>query len=99
MTMGRDSYGDVTLAFLLGAVVGSAVALLYAPATGAETRRKLAEATARLRDNSEEKYEQAKEFLVDKLDQSKAYLQDRKEEVGAAASAAKDAYRKAKEQH
>ena len=40
-----------------------------------------------------------KDYLVEKLDQSKAYLSDRKEEVGEAASAAKDAYRKAKEQH
>lgn len=97
--MGRESYGDVTLAFLLGAVVGSAVALLYAPAPGAETRRKLAEASARLRDDSEEKYAQAKDYLVEKLDQSKAYLQDRKEEVGAAVNAGKEAFRKSKEQH
>ncbi|HNW91969.1 MAG TPA: YtxH domain-containing protein [bacterium] len=97
--MGRESYGDVTLAFLLGAVTGAAVALLYAPATGAETRRKLAEASARLRDNSEEKFEQAKDYLGDKYDASRAYLQDRKDEVSAAVSAGKDAFRKAKEQH
>jgi gas vesicle protein len=38
-----SSAGSVLLAFALGAVAGAAVALLYAPATGEETRRKLAE--------------------------------------------------------
>jgi gas vesicle protein len=44
--MGRDDgtgAGSVLLAFLVGAVAGAAVALLYAPATGAETREFLGE--------------------------------------------------------
>jgi gas vesicle protein len=44
--MGRDEEsgaGTVLLAFLLGAVAGAAVALLYAPATGRETRELLTE--------------------------------------------------------
>ena len=42
--MARDEgagAGSVMLAFLLGAVSGAAVALLYAPATGRETREYL----------------------------------------------------------
>ena len=44
--MARDDgagAGSVLLAFLLGAVAGAAVALLYAPATGQETREFLGE--------------------------------------------------------
>ena len=44
--MARDDgagAGSVLLAFLLGAVSGAAMALLYAPATGAETREFLGE--------------------------------------------------------
>ncbi len=37
--------GAVLLAFLAGAVAGAAVALLYAPATGEETREFLGERT------------------------------------------------------
>ena len=35
--------GNILLAFILGAVSGAAVALLYAPASGRETRERLAE--------------------------------------------------------
>ena len=44
--MARDEgagAGSVLLAFLLGAVSGAAVALLYAPVTGRETREYLGE--------------------------------------------------------
>ena len=44
--MARDEgagAGSILLAFLLGAVSGAAVALLYAPATGRETREFLGE--------------------------------------------------------
>ena len=37
---------DTFLAFLLGAVTGGIVALMLAPASGSETRRKLAEASS-----------------------------------------------------
>jgi gas vesicle protein len=44
--------GSVLVAFVLGAMAGAAVALLYAPATGEETRRKLAEKAREGRDKA-----------------------------------------------
>jgi len=45
MAHDRDSQaGAIMLAFIVGAVAGAAVALLWAPASGAETRRKLGDA-------------------------------------------------------
>jgi gas vesicle protein len=39
----EESGGGVLAAFLLGALAGAAVALMYAPAAGDETRRRVAE--------------------------------------------------------
>ena len=43
--------GSVLLAFAVGALAGAAVALLYAPAAGEETRCKLAQKTREGREN------------------------------------------------
>jgi gas vesicle protein len=52
--MSRDGAGagGVVLAFLVGAVAGAAVALLYAPATGRETRELLGERAREGRDRA-----------------------------------------------
>ena len=38
-----DGAGNILLAFILGAVSGAAMALLYAPATGRQTRERIVE--------------------------------------------------------
>ncbi len=55
--------GGVLVAFMLGAVAGAAVALLMAPATGEETRRKLGERAREGRDKASEAARQSREFL------------------------------------
>ena len=53
--MSRDEgagAGSILLAFLLGAVAGAAVALLYAPAAGLETREFLGEKARAGRDRA-----------------------------------------------
>ena len=88
--MARDEgagAGSVLLAFILGAVSGAAVALLYAPATGRETREflgeragearaKAAEAAAKGRDV----LSQGRETLTTAIERGReAYQQARKE--------------------
>jgi gas vesicle protein len=59
MAHDRDSQaGTVVMAFIVGAIAGAAVALLWAPASGAETRRKLGDAG-----------EKGREFLKQRRDQ------------------------------
>ena len=41
--MAQDNSGSVMVAFVIGAVAGAAVALLFAPASGEETREFLGE--------------------------------------------------------
>jgi gas vesicle protein len=55
--------GSVLLAFLLGAVAGAAVALLYAPAAGQETREYLGEKAREGRDRAADAAQKGREYL------------------------------------
>jgi gas vesicle protein len=64
--MSRDEgagAGSILLAFLLGAVAGAAVALLYAPATGRETRDFLGEKAREGRDRAADAAAKGREML------------------------------------
>ena len=58
-----NSAGSVLVAFALGAITGAAVALLYAPASGEETRRKLAEKAREGREKAETLAREGREFF------------------------------------
>ena len=60
--------GGVMVAFMLVAIAGAAVALLVAPATGEETRRKLGEKAREGRDKASEAARQGREFLRNQRD-------------------------------
>ena len=57
------SAGTVLVAFALGALAGAAVALLYAPAPGDETRRRLAEKAREARERAEALAREGREFV------------------------------------
>ena len=67
--MARDDgagAGSVVLAFLVGAVAGAAVALLYAPATGVETREFLGEKAREGRDRAVKAAERGRQVVKEK---------------------------------
>ena len=63
MSDNNNSAGTVLVAFALGAIAGAAIALLYAPSTGEETRRKLAEKAREGREKAEAYARQGREFI------------------------------------
>ena len=86
--MARDEgagSGSILLAFILGAVSGAAVALLYAPASGDETRKYLGERAregreraAEVAEKSRQAVNQGRETLTSAIDRGReAYQQAR----------------------
>ena len=64
-----DSGGTVLLAFLAGAVTGAAVALLFAPAAGEETRQFLGDKARESRDRALQAARAGRETLKRQKDQ------------------------------
>jgi len=64
MSSHENSSSPVLLAFVLGAVAGAAVALLYAPTSGEETRRKLADKAREGREKAESVAREGRDFLA-----------------------------------
>ena len=86
--MARDEgagAGSILLAFILGAVSGAAVALLYAPASGEETRRRLAEKAREGRERAGRIAREGSEFL-----------QRQRENLTAAVERGREAYDQAR---
>lgn len=55
--------GSILLAFVLGAISGAAVALLYAPASGRETREYLGERAREGRERAAQAAEKGREMM------------------------------------
>jgi gas vesicle protein len=68
MANDSNSGGTVLVAFALGALAGAAVALLYAPAAGEETRRRLGDKAREGRKRAEELAREGSEFLSEQRD-------------------------------
>jgi gas vesicle protein len=89
MSDNSGSNTSVLVAFVAGALAGAAVALLYAPASGEETRRRLAEKTRQGRDKAQQMAREGREFverqrdhLVEVADRGRqAFEQARKESL------------------
>jgi gas vesicle protein len=78
--------GTVMLAFLVGAITGAAAALLFAPATGEETReylgQKAREGRARAKDavqQGRELYQSQREQLTSAIDRGREAFQQARE--------------------
>jgi gas vesicle protein len=78
--------GKVVTAFVLGALAGAAVALLFAPAAGKETREYLSEKAREGREKASEAARQTREALA-----------RQRETISSAIERGREAYREARE--
>jgi len=82
----NNGAGSVMLAFVVGALTGAAVALLFAPASGEETREYLGQRAREGRDRAR-----------DAVDQSREFYQRHRETVSTALDRGREAFQQARE--
>ncbi|HAK88188.1 MAG: hypothetical protein A2077_00860 [Nitrospirae bacterium GWC2_46_6] len=88
------SAGSVLLSFLLGGMVGAGVALLMAPQSGADTRRKIREMADEAKEKATDYVSHAKDMVSSTVEKGKGIYEERKSAITAALEAGKDAYEK-----
>lgn len=99
-----SSASGIILAFLVGGLTGAALALLYAPRSGKETRdllgeriREGAERGRELKEKAVTKGREAVEEAADYVQKQREALEKRKDRLAAAVEAGRQAYREEKE--
>lgn len=91
MSRDTNSGGSVMLALVLGAVAGAAVALLFAPAAGEDTREYLGKRARAGRDR-------ARDAARDATDQGREFYQRQRENVTSAIERGREAFQQAREE-
>jgi len=67
--------------FLMGLAVGAGIALLFAPRSGAETRRAIGDGARKARDRASDMVEDATETVTDTFDAARARVEERIDSV------------------
>lgn len=97
--MKEEGYGSGSLliSFLLGGVVGAGLALLLAPQSGQETRRRIRELSDDIREKTTDYVGKTKDKVAGMVDDGREYYEERKSIIKSAIDAGKEAYEKEKE--
>jgi len=84
--MAKDNSGNLMIAFVVGALTGAAVALLYAPAKGEETREYLGQ-----------KAREGKTKALEAMEQGREYYRDQRENIVTAVERGREAFKQVRE--
>ena len=84
--MAKDNSGSLMVAFVIGALTGAAVALLYAPAKGEETRDYLGQ-----------KAREGRAKAREAIDQGREYYRDQRDNIVTAVERGREAFQKVRE--
>jgi gas vesicle protein len=91
------STGTLILSFLLGGIVGSGIALLFAPKSGSETRQKIRDLAEDVREKAKDYVDDVKGKVTTKIEKGKEFYGEKKSILTSAIEAGKEAYDKEKE--
>jgi gas vesicle protein len=82
----KDGFGSFLIGFLVGGLAGAVVALLYAPATGEETRTVIKDKTIELKDKTvetfDETYKKAEIAATDAVAKAQTLLKEAQLKAG-----------------
>jgi len=89
-----DNVGSKVTYFLVGMGIGALVGLLFAPKSGEETRKFLADKADEGRDYAQKKARELRERADDLIERGRDAANRQKETISAAVEGARDAYRR-----
>jgi gas vesicle protein len=81
--------GTFLAGLVLGSLVGAAMAMLMAPASGQDTRRQIREKGLELRSQAEQQYEEARKRAEEVQERSRVILEEQKTRLNKAIEDAK----------
>ena len=82
--------------FLVGLAIGAGVALLFAPQTGEETRRRIRRSAERFKDVAVDTFDDARLKVEEQIDVARQKIDMRKQQVTRAVSAGREAAQEAR---
>lgn len=89
--------GSMFFSFILGGIVGAAIALLLAPGSGSETRQRIKEFAEDAKDKVKDYTKDAKGKVTSTIDKGRELYEEKKSAIAKAVEAGKEAYEKEKE--
>ena len=84
--MAKDNSGTIMVAFVIGALTGAAVALLFAPASGEETRDFLGQ-----------KAREGRQKAREAMDEGREYYRSQRDNLVTAVERGREAFQQARE--
>ena len=91
------SSGSMLVSFLLGGIVGAGLALLLAPQSGEDTRKKIMDFADDVKDRTTDYVDKTKDKITSYVDEGKGLYEQKKSIVKSAIEAGKEAYEREKD--
>jgi gas vesicle protein len=92
------SASAIALAFLGGTITGAIAGILFAPKSGAETRREIRDYADKTEEEIIERAKEARAALDETIERGKQYVEEKKADAEAAVKAGREAMKKRMEQ-